>query len=429
MIPLDPFQVDGVRFLSSATSKGVLLADEPGVGKTRQAIAAAISPGMSKWDEIAVFCPASALPMWRRETRLHAPDYKWLIVQYNLAHLVDPESLRGEVVILDEAHYLKTSGSGRTADVFGSETDGIGGLIEHASLVICLTGTPTPNNPSEIWAMARACFPEAITKTYKDGTRRPMNFWQFALRYCNVETNYLGQHKIKAGGKRIAELRERLAPYVLRRLKKDVYKDLAAPRHSVLPIEGKLDESVHAIEGNEIARLCVTLREKEVEGLADISTHCATLRRLTGMAKVKGCADWIDDWFKGGGGPLVVFAYHKDVLRALSNDLARRKIRAVTGAPGVDVLFQDDPTIQVFLGQIQRDGVVITLTRAQTVLMVEQSWVPSENEQPWQRVHRRGQKGLVDVRWAALEGSIDEDVAEAWARKQRTISALWDSAA
>lgn len=425
MIDLDPFQLDGVCFLDGVTSKGALLADEPGLGKTRQAIKAAVNR-TRRGDKIFVNCPASALPVWRRETRALAPEHTWVRVQYNMSGVVDPEAIRGKVLINDEVHYLKTPGSGRTADVFGPETDGIGGHVEHAQVVFNLSGTPTPNNPSEIWPVARANFPMAITKTYRDGTCKPMTWAQFVNRYCKFKVDYLGNVKFLPGGKNIAELRERLAPYFLRRQFKNVYKDVKEPRHSVLPILGDSPQCPSDRLG-EWFLIEKTLKEHGVEGLADLSNFCASIRRYTGMAKAKGCADWIDDWVSTGGGPLVVFAYHKDVMRALSNDLARRKIRVVHGGPGADSLFQDDPSQQVFLGQIQRDGVAITLTRSHTVLMVEQSWVPSENEQPWKRCLRRGQTEMVDVRWAALEGSIDEDIADAWARKQRTISAMWDS--
>lgn len=418
---LDPFQQEGAEWLAATTSKGRLLADEPGLGKTRQAIFAAL---MSSSAPPVVICPAGARPVWRREFKQLAPTANPLIIGYNRAHLLDPESLWGRVVILDEAHYLKTPGAGRTADVYGGKTDGVGGLTEHAAAVFALTGTPTPNNPSEIWAMARALFPEAILHPKR---KTPMNHGEFTMRYCNVHVDALGYHTVKPGGKRIAELRARLAPYFLRRLKKDVYKDLKDPRHSVLPVEG----AVPATEDldYEQGTLARALAAHGVEGLAALSSHVATLRRLTGMAKVKGAAEWIADFLETSGEKLVVFAYHQDVLRALHNELRDRKIEHVAGGPGSDVLFQESPKIKVYLGQIQRDGVAITLTAAQTCLLVEQSWVPGENDQAWQRIHRRGQTGLCDVRWCALEGSIDEDIAAALAAKAKTIDALWNSAA
>jgi len=421
VIPLDPHQVKGVEFLTGGVARGKLLADEPGLGKTRQAIAACVARG-----DQTVNCavPASAIPTWERETRMLAPQIDWRIFSFNKAHDIENRVAWCDTLIIDEAHYLKTRDSARTTLLLGDDCDGLNGAVHGAARVVAMTGTPTPNHPGEIWPIARALFPAAIHHP-KRGT--PYSYWEFVNRFCRVKQDYLGHMKIEPGGKNVSELRDRLAPYILRRRMNEVYPDMMPPRHSLLPVDGRLTLDSHA--GEEQARVAAALAKGGVEALNEIAEHVATLRRLTGMAKVKSTADWIDDWFASGGGKLVVFAYHRDVIVALHAALEARRIRHVAGGtPGADVLFQTDPNVQVFLGQVQRDGVVITLTAARTCLLVEQSWVPGENEQAWRRIWRRGQKGLCDVRWAALEGSIDEDVAEACRRKAGTIAELWDSA-
>lgn len=429
-IPLDPHQKDGVGFLQTdAGSKGKLLADEPRLGKTRQAIAACVAAH----DQVVnVACPASAIPVWERETQQFAPQIDWRIFSFNKAEDIENRVAWCDTLIIDEAHYLKTGrkskndlGSQRTRALFGDDGDGLNGAVASASRIILLTGTPTPNNPSEIWPLARACFPEAIKHPTAP---RPMSYWEFVFRYCKVKRDAFGGTKILPRGKRIEELRAKLAPYVLRRRFAEVYPDAMPPRHSLLPIAAKFNDMALGIDSAEYIELAKTLREKGVDGLNAISSHVATLRRLVGMAKVKGVAEWIADWFQSGGGKLVVFAYHQDVIRALHKELEARKVKHVAGGNGSDILFRDDASIQVFLGQVQRDGVAIDLSAARTLLLVEQSWVPGDNDQAWRRIQNRAQTGFCDVRWAALEGSIDEDVAEACRAKASTIAELWDSA-
>src|SRR6185503_18339331 len=104
MIPLDPHQVKGVEFLTGGVARGKLLADEPGLGKTRQAIAACVARG-----DRTVNCavPASAIPTWERETRMLAPQIDWRIFSFNKAHDIENRVAWCDTLIIDEAHYLR----------------------------------------------------------------------------------------------------------------------------------------------------------------------------------------------------------------------------------------------------------------------------------------------------------------------------------
>jgi SWI/SNF-related matrix-associated actin-dependent regulator 1 of chromatin subfamily A len=167
--------------------------------------------------------------------------------------------------------------------------------------------------------------------------------------------------------------------------------------------------------------------------LREIAPHVAQLRRLTGLAKVKSCVDWIEDFIEGGGGKLVVFAHHRDVIDGVNKALAAQGtyVLAITGdTPSADRqtyidAFQDGAA-QVFIGQIQAAGTGITLTAASDALFVESSWVPAENEQAAMRIHRIGQRNACLVRFAALAGSIDEDIQRAVMRKTADIKKLFD---
>jgi SWI/SNF-related matrix-associated actin-dependent regulator 1 of chromatin subfamily A len=174
-----------------------------------------------------------------------------------------------------------------------------------------------------------------------------------------------------------------------------------------------------------------TLAEKGVDGLREIAPHVATLRRLTGIAKVAPVVEWVKDWLDAGGGKIVLFAHHREVIEGLQAGFPWHvSISGQTPAGSrqhiVDT-FNEDPYATVFIGQIQAAGVGINLTAASDVLFVESSWVPAENSQAAMRVHRIGQKNACLIRFATLAGSIDEHIQKAVQRKTRDIAALFDA--
>jgi SWI/SNF-related matrix-associated actin-dependent regulator 1 of chromatin subfamily A len=173
-----------------------------------------------------------------------------------------------------------------------------------------------------------------------------------------------------------------------------------------------------------------TLADEGLDGLKAMGPHVAQLRRLTGLAKVPAAIEWIKEWFEGGGGKLVVFAHHRDVLAALYNAFGDCAAM-VTGGTTADVRqaeideFQNSPKCKIFIGQIQAAGTGLTLTASSDVLFVESSWVPAENEQAAARIHRIGQRNACTVRFAMLAGSIDEDIQKAVVRKTSDIARLF----
>lgn len=413
---LFPYQIVGAKFLASV--KRGLLADDMGLGKSAQAIAAcdAIEGCLS----VAVVCPASLVENWKREVKkFKRGPWTVQVTSYNKVAAFDGQEF--DVLILDEAHYLKSKSAKRTKAIFGEKCDGAGGLVSRAANVFCLTGTPTPNNPSELWPMLRAVMPECIEKPNKKGDLKPMAYWPFVERFCVTQDTGFGIKIIK--GKNLPELKTRIAPFILRRKKEDVLKDLPPIRFDTLALEGKWPKEAND-ESYAVAKI---LDEQGVEGLKAMGPHVAQLRRLTGLAKVPAAIEWIREWFEGGGGKLVVFAHHRDVIHELS--------KAFKGYPVVDGSttdrqaqvdrFQNDSSAKIFFGQIQAAGTGLTLTASSDVLFVESSWVPAENEQAAARIHRIGQRNACTVRFAMLAGSIDEDIQRAVMRKTSDIARLF----
>lgn len=467
MTELYPYQVEGARFL--AEKKRALLADDMGLGKSAQAIAACDAVGAK---HIVVVCPASVTENWRREFRkfqkfprpvADISRVEWVagqepsfggafefveVVSYDKVARDVSTWLAGtpDVLILDEAHYLKNRTAKRTKAIFGPKCDGVGGLVERAKHVFLLTGTPAPNNPAELWPMLRAVLPQAISNPIVASKNtvthfrpddsfdplgvsyRPLAYWSFVNRYCVTRDNGFGIQIVK--GKNLAELKTRLAPFVLRRKKNEVLKDLPPIRFAELPVEGRIEFDPDKVE--EFAAIVAkALTEHGIAGLAKIAPHVATLRRLTGLAKVAPVVEWVKDWLDGGGQKIVLFAHHRDVIDQLLAGLAEWPGVAVHGGlpPGQRQLnidaFQNNEDTRFLIGQIQAAGTGITLTAASDVLFVESSWVPADNEQAAMRIHRIGQKNACLVRFAMLAGSIDEQIQRAVMRKTADISRLF----
>lgn len=427
---LFPYQVEGAKFL--ATVKRGLLADEMGLGKSAQAIAACDELGARR---VRVVCPASLVENWKREfKRFQKVDreiYSWgdrvatvkpfvNVCSYDRAAKDAGAMTSHDVLILDEAHYLKNHKAKRTKAIFGPKCDGDGGLVSRAAHVFCLTGTPTPNNPSELWPMLRAVMPDAIRRD----TGKPLAYWPFVEKFCVTQDTGFGIKIVR--GKNLPELKERISPFILRRKKDEVLKDLPSIRFDELPLEGKLPREASA----DAVAVAEALEKDGVAGLKAIAPHVAQLRRVTGLAKVPAAADWIADFLDGSDRKLVVFAHHRDVIGELTRLLDSHAFVTLTGddtaeerQEAVDA-FQNGEA-RLFIGQIQAAGTGLTLTAAGDALFVESSWTPADNQQAAMRIHRIGQRNACLVRFAMLAGSIDEDIQRAVMRKTTDIAKLF----
>lgn len=417
---LYPFQVEGAAFL--AERKVALLADEPGLGKTVQAIQAVneIARGFDRVVHVDVVCPASVCESWRRHVvifaSIEAPS-QWYIESYDMAvkqsHV---PRLTPDVVILDEAHYLKNRRAKRTTTIYGPKCDRVGGLVGSVPYVFLLTGTPVPNNPSELWPHMRALFPGSIPSKR---VPRPMNYFEFENHFCKVKTDVWGHRHIE-GGKNLTELRLRLSLHTLRRMKVDVMPDLPPVQFSLLPL---------TVSQADVRRIA-----DEAHGYdANAATEPApTLRRFTGLAKVEPIGEWVRDWFASGGGKLVLFAYHREVIQGISDSIGVSIPHVIltgetspSSRANVFDVFQNDPECKLFIGQLQAAGTGITLTAASTAILVESSWVPAENEQAAMRIHRIGQRNACSIYFAHAAGTIDGRIQATAMRKMETIKQIF----
>jgi len=463
-----PYQRAGIGF--ALGNDAVLIGDEMGLGKTIQAL------GVINADESArrvlVICPASLRLNWKREAE------KWLvrdfdftvvegrkatipalserhvvIVNYDVlkAHHDVLHSTEWDVLVVDEAHYLKNPKAQRTSEVFGRWNKDAAKALPalDAKRRIFLTGTPIPNRPIELWALVRSLDSQSLGRSWKG----------FARRYCDAHETRYGWDT--SGASNLDELQQRMrATFLVRRLKADVLKELPAKRRQliVLPPNGAAkhvraeQKAIAAREETEIrlqvaAALAKAADDDEAyeaavaelrDALRVAFEEMAALRRETAVAKIPHVVEHVRNVVSSAG-QVVVFAHHKDVVKGI-----REKLEAgsktdepltcvqITG----DTPMKDRDTAvqafqagqaQVFIGNIQAAGVGLTLTASSHVVFAELDWVPGNVTQAEDRCHRIGQTASVTVQHIVLEGSIDETMARTLIEKQAVQDAALDT--
>lgn len=425
---LRPFQKTGSAFLQAR--KAALLADEMGLGKTVQAIDAINAIGAKK---ILVLCPAVAKLNWKREMEkwLTAPlkiqvlsgrkdsirrDTDVVIVNYDLLTSIDIFreiiALQFAVGVFDEAHYLKSRTAKRTKAVLMR-----GSIASRCVYKWFLTGTPVLNRPVELYPILKAAAPQVIAP-YDD-------FDSFARRFCDAWWD--GFQLVSKGASNVDDLATRLnSGFMLRRLKKDVLKELPDKIYQIVSIPPK-DKETKALAAKEF-----NWSKSEARygmGSANDGAEIAVIRHQLALSKVSTALEHIEDMLVEKD-KVIVFAYHKDVIAALEVGLKEYGVVTVTGDTSSAMRFenqnrfQNEKGVRVFLGQIEAAGTNLTLTAASLVIFVESSWVPGHIDQAADRAHRYGQKNSVLIQFLVIAESVEEHMLRTVIDKKATIDAI-----
>ena len=447
-VTLMPHQVKGVEFLLD--NQSALLHHDQGTGKTyigATAAGEALRRGVCLWIGPAVSRRNAA----REIRKIHGDDYKitvlekgtdsmgdadFIVVSYDLMtrskiyeQLTDLEI---DVLILDELQYLKNYRAKRTQRVLGQ-----GGLAEQARHVWAMSGTPCPNNVSEIYPWVRSQFPSIICEDWLSGLdhrNRTLNYHNFVDYFCaTIDTPY-GKKII---GNRKAESRQlwtALSPAVDRVRKEDVLKDLPPVRFSQVEVAGdKTQREVRALEEEYREQL-----EQIIDGArggSELEMHLTTLRRATEMCKVGDCIEMVRAELEDNAmAKVVIFANFIDSIEALVEGLKGFGARSIHGSVSptkrqraIDG-FQKIEDYRVLVGQTLAAGTAITLHAngaCQDVVFLGADWVPGNNAQAVARVHRKGQTNHVHARFLHLSNSLDEAVQKTLMHKARNLNDMY----
>jgi len=422
-----PFQKAGIEFIIQHNGRA-LLADEMGLGKTVEAI------GFMNLNEdvypTLIICPSSLKWNWKKELK------KWIIKDVNI-QIVSSKTpkIDGDViiinydivkkfkdlligynfktVILDESHYIKNYKAQRTKNTLE--------IANGADNVLALSGTPFLNKPIEGWTTLSLLKPNVFNK-----------FWTYANKYCNACNQGFGWDL--SGSSNLKELQELLrANIMIRRLKKDVLKELPAKRRIMIPL--RLDDN----GGQDLSWLKSMLVDRALIKRANVDTselqsktsailaEIEDLKQKSAKKKIPIAIDFIKTFIQEK--KLVVFAHHKFVIDALMNEFkdVAVKIDGSTKDRKTPVEeFQNNPDVKLFIGSIHASGVGITLTTASDVIFIEFDWTPAIHSQAEDRTHRIGQKNSVNCYYLALDNSIDIYISNLLTKKQNIIDQIVD---
>jgi SNF2 family DNA or RNA helicase len=251
---------------------------------------------------------------------------------------------------------------------------------------------------------------------------------------CLIQPSLYGPKVLGVRPDAAPRIRERLAPFVIRRRKADILPDLPPLRAVSVPLGITVAET-RDISG-QVQRLGV--EDATIATIIDAgipfgkinAASLASLQRLLGVAKARPAAMLVAMDLEGGVGKAVVFARHNAVIANLAHELRGYGPVVLDGSTpsgarqeAID-RFQADPSCRVFVGQIEACSTAITLTAASDLYVVEPAWTPATNAQAVQRCHRIGQDQPVLARFLFAEGTVDELVSRALARKAETTDAL-----
>ena len=469
------FQRAGVAFIRAAFERGmgVLVADEQGLGKTVEALGTInLIPEIHR---TLVVVPASLKINWSREAAkwlvrpttikivdkvedLPAPNGTDLMVITNYDRLVGKHgqelhaalrAQRWDLMLSDEAHFLKNPKSQRTIAVLGRKAqprkkiEEIPGLAQSATRCAFMTGTPILNRPAEAHALLATLDPTEFG-----------NFFTFGKRYCAGHQEARGRHTFWdfTGASHLDELQTKLrSRCMVRRLKSEVLTELPPKRRQLIVLEPdakarkliarecELAEGTEAVEaeadmahaaGDQAGYAAAVARlEQATTSFAEI----AKLRHDLAVAKVPAVIEHIDGMLEDGCGKLLVWAHHHDVVDLLMEHFGAAAVEVTGRTSQVDRQaavdrFQADPAVTIFVGNIKAAGVGLTLTAASNEVFAELDWVPANVSQAEDRAHRIGQVNPVLVQHLVFDGSLDARIAAAMVARQEIADKALDRA-
>ncbi len=472
---LRPYQKTGVAWLHFLRENhfGGILADEMGLGKTAQVLAylqrrpgfqpgqgevagslpdtpnrpeTPLAPRPSGPAPSLVICPTSLVFNWAAEARkftprlkvlaLHGPDRHELFGQIPHNDLVvtsyalvrrDAERYREfefDTVALDEAQHIKNRQT--------QNAQAVKAIRARHRLV--LTGTPLENSVLDLWSIFDFLMPGYLGSAQ-----------DFRERYEIPIT----RHRDTAAQTRLAR---RLRPFILRRLKREVARELPARLEQVAfcdltdeqravyqqVIEASRREVFAAVGAQGLARSRLMI----LNALLRLRQICCDLRLLpleqarpadspapaSGSGKLDLFSELLDEVIDGGH-RVLVFSQFVSMLTLLRENLSAEGIEfcyldgSTVNRAEVVERFQQSPQIPVFLISLKAGGVGLNLTGADTVIHFDPWWNPAVEDQATDRAHRIGQTRVVTSYKLITRSTVEEKILQLQTRKREVIQA------
>lgn len=430
------YQLEGVRY--ALDHQRCIFGDQPGLGKTLQAICTVVKAHMEavRYGEsfpVLVICPAALKVNWQREFKkfsgisavilddrnkdcwhrfyeLKRPDgdpytpvfitnyeslKKFFVVDVKAGQRLSQRSIKFDdriklfrSIIIDESHKCKSSST--------QQSKYVEGICKGKRWVFALTGTPVVNNNTDLIQQLRI-----LGRLDKDfgGLRR------FVSRFCD------GPKK----SSNIRELNYRLwMSCFFRREKAKVLSQLPDKMRQYITCDITNRKEYNDAEKDLIQYLrdYRNASDKEIAKSlrGEVMVRMGILKQLAAKGKVKAVSDFIHD-ITDGGEKLIIFAYLKDVVDALKQEFPDAV--TVTGSDNINQKqsavdrFQNDPDCRLIILNYKSGGTGLTLTAASRVGFIEFPWTFADCEQAEDRAHRNGQKNAVNCYYFLGDRTID----------------------
>jgi superfamily II DNA or RNA helicase len=447
---LYPYQEQGAMHL--AFGRRTLLADDMGLGKTVQAIAAAaLLKEMRDIQGALVICPASLKHQWAREIRrftslsvtvvegnsqarrgLYRDPSFFKIINYELVRFDQDEllKLRPDLVILDEAQRIKNWRT-KTAQMVKS-------LPSRYAFV--LTGTPLENRIDELYSIFQFLDPRILGP-----------LWHFNDRFYELEKRPNGSYKV-LGYKNLDLLRSLIAPYILRRTRDEVLKDLPPRTDNNYFVEmtdpqwkaynefketlAKLIAKAHrkplTPKEREILLMCLIKMRLICNALALHDKEIPPKEQERTGPKLGELGEILTEDIASNGHKAVIFSQWANML-ALTEPVIKRvglgyvKLTGDVPSSKRGALIQqffDDPACRVFLST-DAGGVGLNLQAASLVINLDLPWNPAVLEQRIARAHRHGQPSSVQVINLVAKDTIEERMLDTLAAKKNVFATVF----
>ena len=446
---LRSYQAEGLSWLSFLDEYGLagILADEMGLGKTVQALAflQRIHEAEKKRRRPSlIVAPTSVITNWVYEIKrftpnlsvllLHGPQrralfesiskYDLVITSYALLRLdrADLEKHSYRCLLLDEAQNIKNYQAATTRAAKALRA-------EHR---LAMTGTPTENRPLELWSIMDFLMPG-----YLGSVDYFRNYIEKPILEGNTSTG-IG-----------AFLNQRTRPFILRRTKAQVEKDLPPKIESVLHVEmtpaqaqlyAQILEEVRprvfeavkekGIRGASVSILAALLRLRQV---CNHPNSIGALRELPGYDSGKfNLLKELTEEALESNRKILLFSQFRDMLSIIREHLESRGVNylyldgSTNNRQDLIDKFNSDDEVRLFLISLKAGGTGLNLTAADTVIIYDPWWNPAVENQAVDRAHRIGQKKAVSVYRLVTENSVEQKIMDLKSKKAKLVEALID---
>jgi superfamily II DNA or RNA helicase/predicted DNA-binding antitoxin AbrB/MazE fold protein len=443
---LRKYQKEGVYWLYflQKYNFGGILADEMGLGKTIQTLSIL---AMNNKDIHLVVCPKSLIYNWENEIKKYFPnmrvlvvdkdsdkrkelikkarDYDVLITSYSMLQKDYREyydnNIEFNYMVLDEAHYVKNMKTLSAKAV----------RIIHCKRRILLTGTPLENNLEELYGTLDLVMPGYLG-----------SLLDFKREFVS---------KIERNNMIVLEsLQSKIRPFILRRTKKEVLKELPDKQEQI--VFNEMTNKQIAIYNEVLNRVKFEINSL-VEKQGFDKSRIQVLSALLKLRQICNHPSLLDDTFKGEEGisgkyeqfielleevlvskdKVLVFSQFTSMLDILENNLKNKKIEYLRldgltkNRQEIVDRFNEDEKVRVFLISLKAGGVGLNLTSASAVFLYDPWWNPMAEQQAVDRAHRIGQKKKVNIYKFITKNSIEEKILKLQERKGNMFENLVSS--